>query len=267
MKYPKNELISDMSFKDYKEIKALNQSAIKEILDNPFFYANGIEKPRAESQALDFGSLMHDFVLSPDEIGQKYQIFSDIEKLDMRKKEHKEIKENAESKGLTIIDGETYKKARELLELNGDLFDALFSKGFKESVYLSEVDGIDCKVRFDFIDENKNIIDLKFVRSSRKADFIKAVANFGYHIQAKFYSDIVGARSFIFCAVEKEYPYMVGLYQLAPEALEFAGEKIKQAFDIVKNIEKYKRNVWIDDDLPDEISIQTITLPTFAFYE
>lgn len=267
MKYPKNELISDMSFNEYKEIKALNQSAIKEILENPFFYANGIEKPRAESPALDFGSLMHDFVLSPDEIGQKYHILSDIDKLDMRKKEHKELKENAESKGLTIIDGETYKKAKELLELNGDLFNALFSKGFKESVYLSEMDGIDCKARFDFISDEKNIIDLKFVRSSRKADFIKAVANFGYHIQAKFYSDIVGARSFIFCAVEKEYPYMIGLYQLAPEALEFAGEKIKQAFDIIKNIEKYKRNVWLDDALPDEISVQTITLPTFAFYE
>lgn len=267
MKYPKNELISDMSFREYQEIKALNQSTIKKILENPFFYANGIEKPRAESPALDFGSLMHDFVLSPDEIEQKYQILSDIEKLDMRKKEHKELKENAENKGLTIIDGETYKKARELLALNGDLFKALFDKGFKESVYLGRMDGVDCKVRFDFIDENKNIIDLKFVRSSRKADFMKAVVNFGYHIQAKFYSDVVGSKSFIFCAVEKEYPYMVGLYQLAPEALDFAGEKIKQALDIVKNIEKYKRNVWIDDDLPDEISIQTITLPTFAFYE
>lgn len=268
--YPKNQIIVDMPFDEYKSIKAINQSTIKEILENPFYYCNGVEKPRTESKALDFGSLMHDLILTPDEIGLKYQILKDIDKIDLRNKEHKALKEQADRDGKTLIDGTLWAETQAILEINGDVFKAFFDNGYKEAVWLGDLQSGEkshfCKARFDFLDDERNIVDLKFVQSSKKADFIKAVANFGYHIQAKFYMDLINARSFTFVAVEKKYPYMVGLYQLDSVSLDFARKKIDEAFEIVSKKEKYQKNVWLDKEFENN-AVQTISLPSFAFYE
>lgn len=269
-KYPKNQIIVDMPFGEYKAIQAMNQSTIKEILENPFYYCNGVEKPRAESKALDFGSLMHDLILSPDEIESKYLFLKDVEKIDLRNKEHKALKEQADKDGKTLIDGTLWAETQAILEINGDVFKAFFDNGYKEAVWLGDLQSGEnshfCKARFDFVDDDKNIVDLKFVQSSKKADFIKAVAFFGYHIQNAFYSDLIGANSFTFVAVEKKYPYMVGLYQLDSVSLDFARKKIDEAFEIISHKEKYKKNVWLDKEFENN-AVQTIFLPSFAFYE
>lgn len=269
-KYPKKQIIVDMPFEDYRAIDAMNQSTIKEILENPFYYCNGVEKPRPESKALDFGSLMHDLILTPNEIDRKYLILKDIDKIDLRNKEHKALKERAELDGKTLIDGTLWAETQAILEINGDVFKAFFDNGYKEAVWLGDLQSGEkshfCKARFDFLDDERNIVDLKFVQSSKKADFIKAVANFSYHIQAKFYMDLIDARSFTFVAVEKKYPYMVGLYQLDSVSLDFARRKIDDAFEIVSQKEKYQKNVWLDKEFENN-AVQTISLPSFAFYE
>ena len=43
-------------------------------------------------------------------------------------------------------------------------------------------------------------------------------------------------------------------------------KKIDEAFEIISHKEKYQKNVWLDKEFENN-AIQTISLPSFAFYE
>jgi hypothetical protein len=75
-----------------------------------------------------------------------------------------------------------------------------------------------CKCRPDWFD-GTTIVDLKTCQDASPASFAKAVANFGYQIQAAHYLAGTLATRFIFVAVEKTAPYAIGVYELNTEAL------------------------------------------------
>ena len=115
-----------MSFAEYQNSSGIPQSEIKLLLENPYKWAKGASK-KNKSPALEFGSLCHDLLLSPQELENKY-IFSDFEKIDLRLKGCKEEKENADKIGLTLIDKETLRKAKSLLNANKELLSDLFNE-------------------------------------------------------------------------------------------------------------------------------------------
>ena len=257
-----------LSFAEYQSLEGLNQSEIKRILDNPQKWALGYsESPKSE--ALDFGSLCHDLILSPDEISKKYFITRDIDKLDFRLKEHKNIKSEVERSGLILIDGGTLKRAEALIKANKSTFESYFEKGDFEMSFFGDLQGVKCKARTDFITSKGDlIIDLKIMQSASKDAFSQSVAKFGYHIQAAFYLDLIGAKRFLFLAIEKEPPFMCGIYELSPEAVDLGREKYLKAFEILINSDLYDKNRYFElnkDGTRDEV--QMITLPTWAFYK
>ena len=260
-----------MSFKDYQKADGVNQSTIKQVLENPHLWALGMAEDKC-SVAMDFGTLCHDLILTPQEIdnGEKYHIARDIDKLDRRKKEHKEIAEKAEKEGKILIDGQTYLKALELYRANDKSLATLIDPeaGDCEVAVFNAIQGVECKGRLDYFSHSKKqICDLKIVQNASKDGFMQAVAKFGYHIQAAFYLDLTGARNFYFIAIEKEKPYMMGVYELAPEAIDLGREKYIKAFEIMADRDLYATNHYFGkrDDGSREI-VQTITLPTYAFY-
>lgn len=263
----RNELLKSISFDEYRKIKAVNQTLIKEVLENPYYFANDLEKPKKESTALDFGSLLHDCILTPNELGAKY-LFADVEKVDARTKEGKALKEQAASDGKILVDGALANLAWQIIEQNQPILDALIDRehGVCEATITGELYGFDCKARLDYFSSSKEILDLKFVQSSKPNDFAKTAANFGYHIQAAFYQMLAGTDSFTFLAIEKEAPFMVGIYELDSVAIDLGKEKIKKAFEIMLNKKHYMQNIWKNEaDL--ECTRQVLSLPAFAFYE
>jgi hypothetical protein len=77
-----------------------------------------------------------------------------------------------------------------------------------------------CKCRPDWLSaDGATIVDLKTCIDASPAGFAKAVANFGYQIQAAHYLAGTMAKRFIFVAVEKTAPYAIGVYELDTEAL------------------------------------------------
>ena len=65
------------------------------------------------------------------------------------------------------------------------------------------------------------IIDLKTTGegNSNPDKFIKSVANYLYHLQAAHYLEVIGAKRFVFIAVEKVFPHAISITELDEDAL------------------------------------------------
>lgn len=86
------------------------------------------------------------------------------------------------------------------------------------------------------------ILDLKTAREGGPRGFQKATAEYGYHMQEAFYSDVWnaacdaegstpyrnGSSSFVFVVIESAAPFLVSTYELKPGAVE-EGRKAYQA--------------------------------------
>lgn len=140
--------------------------------------------------------------------------------------------------------------------------------GEAESSYFSEVNGIKVKCRPDYFNLSKNIIiDLKTTSNYNGAnpnEFLKAVANYGYYIQAQWYLNITGAKNFLFVALETTEPYCFAVYELDQSFLDLAVEKIGKALSIYKNLALYSKEYKSEfgDGEP-----QILTAPAWLFYE
>lgn len=259
-------MFSKIGFAEYQAKEALNQSTIKQILKSPQKWALGFAETKTTKE-MDFGSLCHDLVLSPNELLKKY-IFCGYDKLDLRKKEHKELKDKADKLNKILVTKNDRDKADELYKNNLYFFDNFLdkSKGDCELSYFGEFMGVECKARFDYISKDrKHIVDLKFVAEASKDGFTRAISSFGYYIQAAFYIDLIGAETFTFLAVEKAEPYMIGLYQIDNASLDFGRDRIKKAIEIFKNKDFYKENYYFANDK--ESIVETVGLPTYEFYK
>lgn len=97
--------------------------------------------------------------------------------------------------------------------------------------------GVQCKIRPDWLvmDETGEIVailDVKTTKDSSIGGFSKSIANFGYDVQAAYYTDglkqIIGKEvPFLFLAVENDGPHNVALYRADPEMLEVGRKKVR----------------------------------------
>lgn len=259
--------ILDLSACDYHAKRAFSYSVAKRILENPNKWALGVEQKR--TTALDFGSLAHDLVLSPAEIDKKY-LFAEFDKLDMRLKDCKEAKADADSRGLILVDKVTLATAQDCISANKAILDKYLTDGACEVSFVGEMQGVECKCRADFLkNDNSLIVDLKFVADATKDGFTQAIARYGYYIQNALYCDMIGAKRFLFIAIEKEAPFLCGIYEISPESVEFGREKYLKALEMYKNADLYRTQNYAEVDLGfgTQSEIQSVTLPTWAFYK
>ena len=92
--------------------------------------------------------------------------------------------------------------------------------------------------------------------------FSRAVANFLYHIQAAHYCEGIGLKKFVFVAVEKVYPFNIGVYELDEETIQ---EGLQVQKESLKRIKSYvKSGIWPGYNKPNE-GIKTISIPYWAF--
>ena len=84
--------------------------------------------------------------------------------------------------------------------------------------------------------------------------------NFKYHLQAAHYLQGTGAKRFIFVAVEKVFPYSVGVYELSPHFIERGYELQEKALSDIKVKPKSQASGL---DIPDQApeGIKTLTPP------
>lgn len=258
-----------MSEKEYRAKPCISSSDIRNLLENPYFFKNGIKKE--ETETLLLGRAIHSLILESENFNRDFLIKP---KFDLRKTADKEANAQflteAESSNKSIIDSVLFEKAKEVAEaFKENPLSKILSGGIAEASFFGKIADVDCKCRPDYFNMKKSIIfDLKTTSKKGGAsqnEFIKSVANFGYYIQAWFYKAITGAENFYFIVIETEYPYMAGVYSLDNISLEFGQQQVEKAFEILRNIDKFKEPCYLN---PINYKyIQTLSLPNWVYYQ
>jgi len=225
---------------DYRAAPGLSQSALKTILDCPARYLWELENPRVKD-AYDFGHAVHAMVLG---VGPQ------VERLDFpgrRTNDYKTAEREARATGAVPLLASKYDEARACADAIAQhpLAGPIFAAPGESEVAMFWTDparGVECKGLADRVVQTGDgahwIVDLKTTaRSAAPGSFARDVAQFGYHVQAAFYSDgyeqITGVRPwFLNVVVESAAPYLVSVVQLDQEALDAGRVKYGDALDL-----------------------------------
>ena len=205
---------------------------------------------KKESDALTFGTL-YDMLLFEREKAMKEYMVIDSDQIlcncsqktqDSKSphltKEYKEakaeIETDAKSRGRTLVSGEDWKKANEMIERLSEC--GLLEKrltGKYQVEFNEEIDGVPLRGFLDCLGDGF-ITDSKSARSIEK--FRYDVNSWSYDIQAYIYTKVFDIQDYYWVVQEKSYPYYPAEVQCSEETL-FRGEmKFHQALE---NINKY----------------------------
>ena len=205
----------------YHQSKAISSSALKTIhKKSVYHYLN--QAPRY-SNALQLGTAIHTAVLEPQNF---YDEFYVSPKIDKRTKAGKEqaAKQVKLAEGKSVIEADQYDmilKIKENFERNEQA--VYYTKGDIELSHYTTYEGVDVRVRPDCINKMLGFIsDPKSCQDNSPRAFKSDVYKWGYHLQAAFYSDMVGIdpKNFVFIAIETNYPYSVECYTLSEKMIE-----------------------------------------------
>lgn len=262
------ELNIPMTNEEYHAHPALGSSNLKQILKNPYAFAMGLKQE--QSNAMVIGSAVHKLVLEADDFLKEFAVMPEC---NLRTNEGKNLKAMFEmdNVGKTVMSQKDYDLAVKCAGAIRQEAEQFLVGGVAEQAFFAEIDGVQVKCKPDYYIESLGIVvDLKVVQDASPDGFAKQCANFGYYIQQALYSYALRANSkevnnFLFLAVEKEEPFMVGMYELDHVAVDFGRSEVARALEIYSRLEDYKRPVY-KDTADGQQSIQTLSLPNYVFY-
>jgi hypothetical protein len=226
-----------MSMAEYQAYKAVSRGFLVDMLRSPAYALYRKQAPEKATDAMNIGTALHTKVLEPELFDDQFL----VAKLDRRTSEGKAAQAEAIARNLIILKPEemftidsmdseikAHKGAMKLLQ-NGDA----------EQTVITEMDGVLCKIRMDYVRKEGIIIDVKTTIDASPEAFLKTIINYNYHIQAAFYLDVLAqteypSTHFAFIAVEKEAPFSVGVYTLDESFIELGRKKYKRALAIYK---------------------------------
>jgi hypothetical protein len=243
---------------EYHADPAISASHLHAISRSPqTYYKRFIDPNRPASKstpALILGSFVHTAVLEPDTVAERYAIRFDGAGSTARNNE-------LIDKGIEPVTQAQWDQAHAMCDAVRNHPEAawLLSDGKAEqSVWWhDEQFDLRCKCRPDWWNGDI-VIDLKTTKDASQREFAKSVANFRYHVQQMHYLRGTNAARFIFIAVEKEYPFAVGVYELDNDACG-VGEELRQR-DMQRIKTCKKRDEW--PGYSNDIS--TLSLPRYA---
>lgn len=261
--------IDDLPNEEYHSLPSLSASQIKQLLVNPYAYVT--KQKMAQTDAMNLGSAVHTLTLEPHKFDKEFAVMPKVDGRTAAGKEAKIIFER-ECQGKIVINQDQYEIAMKAAQsiLNSPI-GKLLTGGKAEASYFTNIDGFDVRVRPDYYREDIGVVfDVKTTQDASPDGFTKAIANYGYYIQDAFYLKALqnlelNANRFVFIAVETKEPFMVGIYELTPDAVDFGWSETKRAFEIYQNLDKYQEPVFKDTKSGDVI--QTLTLPSYVYYK
>lgn len=194
-------------------------------------YLNPEAVPSEPTPAMVLGTVVHASVLEPDLFAAEYVV---APVCDRRTKVGKEAWEQfqAGAKGKTVITAEQGALAaamHQAVHAHPAASLVLSRPGVCEGSYfwVDEATGERCKIRPDWHSECRRlIVDLKTTEDASPAGFQRSIQKYRYHVQSAWYlRGLAEAEQFVFIAVEKEPPYLVGVYVATPEMIA-AGNRV-----------------------------------------
>ena len=200
---------------DYHADPAISASHLHAVAASPYHYWSRFlapgRPPSVQTAAMKLGSLTHCAVLEPDELSSRYDIAPD-----RRTNAGKSVAAEMEAAGIEAVTAPEMEQAMAMAASvrSHQAAAALLRDGKAEqSFWWDDSTGLRCKCRPDWYN-GTTIVDLKTTTDASPRGFAKSVAAWRYHVQQNHYLAGTFAERFVFIAVEKTYPYAVGVYEL-----------------------------------------------------
>jgi hypothetical protein len=217
--YTSGQLSND----DYHGMPGISKSGLDLIARSPAHYRFGERKEA--SRAMEIGTAIHCAILEPERFSADYMLLREV--TDRRASAYKQaVTVWGAERVLTGTEADRVAGMQESVAGNPDLATYMQASGRCElSVFAIDPEtGVLVKCRFDKLTDTGAAVDLKKTQDLR--DFGKAVANYGYHVQAAFYTDVwkwatgEDLSEFVFAAVEELMPHASAPIWLDEEALD-----------------------------------------------
>jgi len=227
----------DMPEAEYRAIRAVNASSLKAGAVSMAHMKLAMAGDSTTSAAKELGSLAHLAILEPARFDQ-VRVAPDFG--DQRTKAGKEAKAawlSGLEPGARIADIDDHNAAKAMAAAcyaHEDLALALRHPDGQNEVVITWTDrttGLACKARIDRLILGRMIIDVKTARSATAFGFSRAIAAYGYHLQAAWYSRAVEELTreetppFGFAVVESSAPFGAACYVLDPADIDAADQQ------------------------------------------
>jgi hypothetical protein len=251
----------------YRATKAVSCSILKRFAEAP---AKALV-PSKDSAAMNAGRLIHSALLEPHLFEARYA-WTALDRRGTKAWDAAEVEAAAEGKTLlkrddwcelaTIRDAVmAHPTARELLGPGLEPEASVF--------WRDEATGMACRGRVDGLRwQERIIVDLKTTVDASPDDFARGAANWRHHWQEAFYRHGVKAAPggfeadrFIFIALEREPPFLIGIYELSPGAVAQGKREVMRA--LAEYAECERTGVWPGYS-PDVVMVD---LPAWALEE
>ena len=249
-----------LSNQQYHADPAISASHLHAVASSPFHYWSRYinpDRPAVEpTAAMRLGSLVHCAILEPDDLLQRYGVCGP--------RNTKAGKEQAAEMAANGIEAVSEADMALALSMTASVRNhphaaALLAQGKAEQSFWFDdaQSGLRCKCRPDWF-YGSTVVDVKTTTDASPSGFARSVASFRYHVQASHYLAGTFADRFIFIAVEKTYPYCVGVYELDTAAMHHGDMLRRQNLQTIADCRAI--NHW-----PGYSDIcETISLPSWA---
>jgi exodeoxyribonuclease VIII len=230
--HPLNKLIPGIPLSEYLKIDAVSSSNLKHAMRSMAHYKAALTEKKERSDAMEFGSLVHDMLHKREEFWDLAVTEPDV---DMRTKAGKEtmyeFRAKLGSKSITIphdwrphVEG-IYKSC-----MSHPLVKNLILTGSGESTLLTQDPGTGLMMRCrpDFISEKGHAVDFKTTRDAQPIEFERQIfsSKYRWDLQAGMYTQCGNMSGefkgdlFIFIGLEKEPPYGISVHTIGGRSLE-----------------------------------------------
>lgn len=239
----KNGIVVETNKEYHEYVVAISKSRLAKLSVCPQYFKWCEDNPQEPTSDLIFGSAFHKLVLEPDSFNEEFAIFPT--NIDRRTKVGKEtynqfLIENADKGILSAEDFDTIAAMKTTVENNKYAKTLLNGVHEQSMYYVDDLTGIECKVRPDCRKQIKDrivIVDLKSCKSAAPEDFMRDVVKYAYDLQVAMYKIGVSKTlsigldkiDFVFIAVEKKSPHLIGIYE-ANEDIFNRGEALYRKY-------------------------------------
>ncbi len=251
-----NAIILNMPDADYRKAKGFNASGAKEFVRSPAHFQARKRQPFEPTPALLVGIVFHTYLLTPDE---PLRVAIRPEGFNGRTTEGKAwLKDHPDN--ITFEQEANCRRMVEAIRAHPDAGPA-FKTGHPEvSVFREYVDPftgsmIQLKARMDWVTFGRAIVDAKSIEDARPMGFAYTADDCDWWLQAVWYRDFMWnpvcdaigkpedkKTNFIFVACEKEDPWAIKCYSVAPEV--FRQESIRIERILTQYAVCERDNVW-----------------------
>jgi hypothetical protein len=235
----------------------VSSSGLKTMLYSPKKYYEryvlGKEDTEPKPQAaFDFGSYIHSRVLEPELVESEYAFFEGAVKRgaawDKFKLENSDriIMSNAQVKMADKMMDSYQNSGIEIgVDATQTPFSNFFQGGESELTCCAPMDGIDCKVRFDYYKSGEDFYSINDVKTTALGNLdIESVEDicelYHYDLSAALYADVAQAvtgheHAFYFLFMSKKPPFDVQLFKASDAMLARGREKYRTALHNLNN--------------------------------